>query len=257
MEKFYESYLGSKSKILNQDQLFSKRGMPDTIMSKNLLSQVPQKRSKKLTDPLKDDLDILDPTFDELDNIFVLPIGEDQNITDNIYNLDDSDKKEMFTAKSIKQAKENLAEREIRKKISIIQDKISQKQMSHLRELILKNYGSIIGNISWNLLILLYQSGKMNSTQYTDDKTGKETKRLLRQMTTTPRRGKSISNEDVNNLDYTSNTSKRSMPGRRSKSIGPKFRGKNNLQKANPCVMKKYFVQLMEIDELLPLIKPK
>lgn len=65
----------------------------------------------------------------------------------------------IIDAKSIKMVKENLGEKEMRKKISLIQDKISQKQMSHLRELIIKNFGSIIGNIAWNLLILLYQSG--------------------------------------------------------------------------------------------------
>ena len=44
--------------------------------------------------------------------------------------------------------------------------------MFKFRELIIKNYGSIIGNISWNLLLLLYQSGNMKVTESHDRHAG-------------------------------------------------------------------------------------
>ena len=77
MQKFYESYLGSKSKIHNP--LFSKRGMPEGL-STQMQDEKPQKRSKRLIDPLLD-LDCTDPLFDEVDNIFVLPITQGNDLT--------------------------------------------------------------------------------------------------------------------------------------------------------------------------------
>ena len=65
---------------------------------------------------------------------------------------------------------------------------MNQKQISHLREMTLKFYGKIIGNVAWNLLLLLYQSGSMQSQKNAGDKScGRETKMLIKSMATKKR----------------------------------------------------------------------
>lgn len=62
---------------------------------------------------------------------------------------------------------------------------------------------------------------------------------------------------DLKNIDSTSNVSKNNASAGRSKSNGPKKGKGDKLHKATSSVLKKYFVQLMDIDEILPHIKPK
>ena len=80
-------------------------------------------------------------------------------------------------------------------------------------------------------------------------------------MTQTKNKGRSTSqaNPDLKEVDTKSNASKKSNVDRRSKSVGPRSKNnqKNKLNKAAASQLKKYFVQLMEIDELLPFIKPR
>ena len=50
-------------------------------------------------------------------------------------------------------------EKILKKKMRPLLKNINTKQSSHLRELTIKYYGKIIGNVAWNLLLLLYQEG--------------------------------------------------------------------------------------------------
>jgi hypothetical protein len=50
-------------------------------------------------------------------------------------------------------------EKAFKKKMRPLLKHMNNKQSSHLRELTIKYYGKIIGNVAWNLLLLLYQEG--------------------------------------------------------------------------------------------------
>ena len=90
-------------------------------------------------------------------------------------------------------------EKVFKKKMRPLLKHMNNKQSSHLRELTIKYYGKIIGNIAWNLLLLLYQEGPAHPGQGKDvqkasgdDKSngidyGRETKNLIKKMATKSR----------------------------------------------------------------------
>jgi hypothetical protein len=90
-------------------------------------------------------------------------------------------------------------EKVFKKKMRPLLKNMNNKQLSHLRELTIKYYGKIMGNVAWNLLLLLYHEGPAHPGQGKDvqkaggdDKNnsvdyGRETKNLIKKMATKSR----------------------------------------------------------------------
>ncbi len=65
---------------------------------------------------------------------------------------------------------------------------LSVKKVAKLRAQILVSDGQVIGGVAWNLLLLLYKHGYVKASSVDSRVDASETKRLIRQMTTTKTR---------------------------------------------------------------------
>ena len=173
MLKFYEKYLDSKTGIRSKRK-YQEIEKTEHRESKN------HKRSKKVQ-PLQHlsmdygrefsefmkiengeeesksiSCQYQDRCADDMEHVPVMPIEEE--VDQDIYNLDSTENVCLAPVKDPRKDSESYQlEKEFKKKIRPLQKSLNSKQNSHLREVIIKYYGKIIGNIAWNLLLLLYQ----------------------------------------------------------------------------------------------------
>ena len=86
---------------------------------------------------------------------------------------------------------EKAAKKKLKKFLSIV----DHKQQSQVRELLIRYYGKVIGNVAWNFLLLLYQQGSLTTkSQLKDDSKdeGVRTKRLIKKLATKTRSSSAI-----------------------------------------------------------------
>jgi hypothetical protein len=145
----------------------------------------------------KDEEVKLEDQEQDISHVPVMPMAANLNEGDND-NLDEFTADVQAMLVQDKSAAYRM-EKVFKKKMRPLLKNINTKQSSHLRELTIKYYGKIIGNIAWNLLLLLYQEGPTRSGQGKevhkadgDDKSngidyGRETKNLIKKMATKSR----------------------------------------------------------------------